>query len=56
MPGWSEDITGVKGLDGLSENARHYLERVSQLAGVTLSIFSVGPDRNQTHLIRPVFA
>ncbi|MFC4619679.1 adenylosuccinate synthase [Camelliibacillus cellulosilyticus] len=56
MPGWHEDITGVKGLDDLPANARHYLERISQLTGVPVSIFSVGPDRDQTHLIRPVFA
>jgi adenylosuccinate synthase len=55
MPGWEEDITGVKNLSELPENARHYLERVSQLTGIPLSIFSVGPDRNQTNMIRGVF-
>ncbi|RBW69123.1 adenylosuccinate synthase [Bacillus taeanensis] len=55
MPGWEEDITGVKTLGELPENARHYLERVSQLTGIPLSIFSVGPDRNQTNMIRGVF-
>jgi adenylosuccinate synthase len=56
LPGWEEDITGVKTLDELPENARHYLERVAQLTGIPLSIFSVGPDRNQTNLIRGVFS
>ncbi|WP_096202909.1 adenylosuccinate synthase [Bacillus sp. FJAT-45350] len=56
LPGWDEDITGVKSLDELPENARHYLERISQLTGIPLSIFSVGPDRNQTNLIRGVFS
>ncbi|WP_027725781.1 adenylosuccinate synthase [Tuberibacillus calidus] len=55
MPGWQEDITGVTGLDDLPEAARHYVERISQLTGIPLSIFSVGPDRSQTHLVRPVF-
>jgi adenylosuccinate synthase len=55
LPGWEEDITGVKSLDELPENARHYIERVSQLTGIPLSIFSVGPDRNQTNLVRGVF-
>ena len=27
MPGWSEDITGVKNLDELPENAYNYLKR-----------------------------
>lgn len=51
LPGWSEDITGCKTLSELPENARHYLERVSQLTGIPLSMFSVGPDRTQTNVI-----
>src|SRR5699024_10547372 len=53
--GWTEDITGVRSLDELPNNARHYLERVSQLTGIALSIFSVGPDRTQTNIVRSVY-
>jgi len=56
LPGWTEDITGVKTLDELPDNARHYLERVSQLTGIPLSIFSVGPDRTQTNVLRGVYS
>lgn len=52
LPGWTEDITGAKTLSDLPANARTYVERVSQLTGIPLSIFSVGPDRNQTNVIR----
>ncbi len=52
LPGWTEDITGVKSLDELPENARHYVERVTQLTGVPLTTFSVGPDRTQTNVVR----
>ena len=52
LPGWDEDITNVKTLDELSENARHYLEEIERLCGVPISIFSVGPDRNQTNLLK----
>ena len=52
LPGWTEDITGCKSLDELPDNARHYVERVSQLTGIPLSTFSVGPDRTQTNVIR----
>lgn len=52
LPGWNEDITSCKSLDELPANARHYLERVSQLTGIPLSIFSVGPDRTQTNVVR----
>ncbi|MCT8139992.1 adenylosuccinate synthase [Anaerobacillus sp. CMMVII] len=56
LPGWTEDITGVKSLEELPLNARHYVERISQLTGIPLTIFSVGPDRNQTNLLKSVFA
>jgi adenylosuccinate synthase len=55
LPGWTEDITGVKSINDLPLNARHYLERVSQLTGIPLSIFSVGPDRAQTNQLRSVY-
>ncbi|ADU32535.1 adenylosuccinate synthase [Evansella cellulosilytica] len=55
LPGWDEDITGVKSLHDLPKNALYYIERVSQLTGIPLTVFSVGPDRNQTNLIRGVF-
>ena len=56
LPGWEEDITGVKSLHELPENARHYLERISQLTEIPLSIFSVGPDRSQTNVVRSVYS
>ncbi|MFD2045659.1 adenylosuccinate synthase [Ornithinibacillus salinisoli] len=56
MPGWSEDITNVRNLHELPANARHYLERISQLTEIPLSIFSVGPDRSQTNVVRSVYS
>lgn len=55
LPGWTEDITGVRSLHELPENARHYLERISQLTEIPISIFSVGPDREQTNVVRSVY-
>lgn len=55
LPGWTEDITKCKTLDELPDNARHYLERIAQLTDVTISIFSVGPDRTQTNVIKSVW-
>jgi adenylosuccinate synthase len=54
-PGWSEDITGVKSLDELPANARHFMERICFLTGIPVSIFSVGPDREQTIAVNKVF-
>ncbi len=56
LDGWDEDITGVKSLHELPKNALYYVERISQLTGIPLSVFSVGPDRSQTNLVRGVFA
>lgn len=55
MPGWKEDISHVRKLDELPENARHYVERISQLTGIPLSIFSVGPDRSETNMVKNVY-
>jgi adenylosuccinate synthase len=55
LPGWKEDITGVRSLNDLPENARHYVERITQLTGIPLSIFSVGPDREQTVVVRGIY-
>ncbi len=54
LPGWTEDITGCRSLDELPENARNYLERISE-CGVHISIFSVGPDREQTNLLEQLW-
>ena len=50
LPGWTEDITGCKSLDELPANARHYVERVTQLTGIPLSTFSVKSDRSHVVL------
>ena len=54
LPGWTEDVTSVRTLEELPENARKYLERISELCNVQISIFSVGPDREQTNLLKIV--
>ncbi|MFE5322315.1 adenylosuccinate synthase [Paenibacillus sp. NPDC056579] len=55
LPGWSEDITGVRKLEDLPANARRYVERVSELTGIPIAIFSVGRNREQTNLVRPIY-
>jgi len=55
LPGWTEDITSCKTLEELPENARHYIERVSFLTGIPIAVFSVGPDRDQTNVVKSVY-
>jgi len=55
MPGWQEDITGVQSFDELPKHAQNYLNKLTELVGVTLGIFSVGPDRTQTIMVKEIF-
>lgn len=55
LPGWAEDITGCRTLDELPIEAQNYVRRVSELVGVKISTFSVGPDRNQTNILEDVW-
>ncbi len=55
LPGWDEDITNCKTIDELPENAQNYLKRISELVKVPFATFSVGPEREQTHLVEDVW-
>jgi adenylosuccinate synthase len=55
LPGWSEDITSAKTLDDLPANTRRYVERVSELTGIPIAIFSVGRNREQTNQVTPIY-
>lgn len=55
LPGWNEDITGAKTLEDLPENTRRYVERVSELTGIPIAIFSVGRNREQTNQVLPIY-
>ncbi|KKO54386.1 adenylosuccinate synthase [Paenibacillus sp. DMB20] len=55
LPGWSEDISGAKTLEDLPENTRRYVQRVSELTGIPIAIFSVGRNREQTNQVLPIY-
>ena len=55
MPGWSEDITTAKTLADLPETTRNYVNRVSELTGIPIAIFSVGRNREQTNQVLPIY-
>ena len=46
--GWKEDITKVTSFDQLPLNAQNYINKIEELTGLPVSIFSVGPERSQT--------
>ena len=55
LPGWSEPTSGITDFDRLPLNARRYLARIEQLAGVPIDIVSTGPDRAETMILRNPF-
>jgi adenylosuccinate synthase len=55
LPGWKEPTSGITDFARLPENARRYLARVEQLAGVPIDIVSTGPDRAETIVLRHPF-
>ncbi len=47
LPGWGADTTAARSWSDLPRNARRYVERLEELAGVPISHVSVGPRREQ---------
>lgn len=52
LPGWDQDLTAVRRWEDLPVEARAYVRRVEQHAGVPISLLSVGPGRRQTIQLR----
>ncbi len=48
LPGWDEDISGVKDFNELPINAQNYICRIEELTGKPITIIGVGPKRDQT--------
>ncbi|HWH27769.1 MAG TPA: adenylosuccinate synthase [Mycobacteriales bacterium] len=50
--GWSEDISGCRSFDDLPRNAQHYVRALEEMSGAPFSAVGVGPDREQTLVLR----
>ncbi len=46
LPGWKEDIRGIKNYDELPENCRKYVEFVEEQIGYPITMVSNGPSRD----------
>ncbi|SET15574.1 adenylosuccinate synthase [Salinibacillus kushneri] len=55
LPGWKEDIKGVRSFDELPVNTQNYIKRISELTDIPIAIFSVGPDRTQTIVLKDIY-
>jgi adenylosuccinate synthase len=47
LPGWAEDITGIRDVDALPAAALAYVEQVEEWVGVPINFIGVGPEREQ---------
>ncbi len=55
LPGWQGDTTEVKGFEDLPAQAKAYLAFLEEQVGCPIQIVSVGPRRDQTMLLNPIF-
>lgn len=53
--GWMMDTSKCRSFDELPAGAQKYLNRISEVAGVPLGIVSVGPNRDQTIVMKEFF-
>lgn len=55
LPGFDGDITNVTTFDELPENAKNYLRTIERVTKMEVAMFSVGPDRTQTIVLKHIF-
>jgi adenylosuccinate synthase len=52
LPGWQGDLRGCRRLEDLPIEARNYLDLMAEMTGTPVAIVSVGPDREETIIVR----
>ncbi len=55
VDGWQEEIDGIRNVEDLPILARDYVKRIEDMTGVKAAIVSVGPDREETLLLKNPF-
>ncbi|MCH8003811.1 MAG: adenylosuccinate synthase [Nanoarchaeota archaeon] len=55
LNGWNENLDGIKNFEDLPENAKKYIKRIEELMEIPISIVSIGPERNQTLILKKEF-
>jgi adenylosuccinate synthase len=48
LPGWREDLTGLRRLSDFPVATRRYVDRLGELLTRPIKTVSIGPDREQT--------
>jgi adenylosuccinate synthase len=52
LRGWNEDLTGIRNGNQIPQNLQDYISFIENALEVPVTIVSVGPDREQTILMR----
>ncbi len=55
LAGWSEDLTQVRTIQDLPQSARDYVQFIATELATPIDVVSVGPGREQTLWIKPLF-
>jgi len=55
LPGWNEDISQVRSIQDLPQPARDYIQFIGNELATPIDVVSVGPGREQTLWIKPLF-
>ncbi len=53
--GWKEDITQIKDVKNLPQKATDYIQFIQEEIDCQIDVISVGPDRDQTLWVRPLY-
>ncbi len=55
LSGWKEDLSQAKSMKDLPRNAQEYVNFVGAELGIPIDVVSIGPGRDQTLWIKPLF-
>lgn len=55
LPGWKEDLTKINQLNELPRPVNQYLDFISDFVKTPIDVISVGPGREQTLWVKPLF-
>lgn len=53
LEGWDGDLRSARALSDLPESAQRYLRFIEERTGVPVAVVSIGPDREETIVVRP---
>ncbi len=52
LPGWQEDISGIRRFEDLPRDVRNYLRRIEELTETPIQLISVGAGREETIILK----